>query len=186
MHQQLEYDKRALERISERHARLIISSEIDGVLTVPNSKDMEGKYFKKGELMGYLLDRQQLIAKVAVMQENIDLVRQRLQSVELRFADTIPDTYQVSVLREIPGASGELPTAALSPNGGGQIPVDPNDSRGLKTLERVFFVDLRLPAEAAPSAFGGRVFVRFDHIGEPILRQGYRRVRQLFLSRFHV
>jgi putative peptide zinc metalloprotease protein len=186
MHQQLEYDKRALERISERHARLIISSEIDGVLTVPNSKDMEGKYFKKGELMGYLLDRQQLIAKVAVMQENIDLVRQRLQSVELRFADTIPDTYQVSVLREIPGASGELPTAALSPNGGGQIPVDPNDSKGLKTLERVFFVDLRLPAEAAPSAFGGRVFVRFDHIGEPILRQGYRRVRQLFLSRFHV
>lgn len=186
MRQQLEYEKHALQRISERYAHLIISSEIDGVLTVPNSKDMEGKYFKKGELMGYLLDRQQLIAKVAVMQENIDLVRQRLQSVELRFADAIPDTYQVSVLREIPSASGELPSAALGPNGGGQIPVDPNDSKGLKTLERVFFVDLSLPAGAAPSAFGGRVFVRFDHIGEPILRQGYRRVRQLFLSRFHV
>jgi putative peptide zinc metalloprotease protein len=83
-------------------------------------------------------------------------------------------------------ALNELPTAALSPNGGGKIPVDPNDSEGLKTLDRVFFVDLSLPLDAIPSAFGGRVYVRFDHIGEPLLSQLYRRVRQLFLSRFHV
>lgn len=186
MLQQLEYEKRALERANERYARLVIRSEIDGVLTVPNSQDMEGKYFKKGELLGYILDRQQLIAKVAVMQDNIDLVRKRLKSVELRFADAIPDAYRVSVLREVPSASNELPTAALSPNGGGQIPVDPNDPKGLKTLERVFFIDLSLPDGAVPSAFGGRVFVRFDHVGEPLFSQGYRRLRQLFLSRFHV
>ena len=90
------------------------------------------------------------------------------------------------MLRETPSGLNELPTAALSQNGGGHIPVDPNDAKGLKTLERVFFVDLSLPSDAVPSAFGGRVYVRFDHMGEPLLSQMYRRLRQLFLSRFHV
>lgn len=184
--QQLEYEKSALKQVGERYERLVVYSEVDGVLTVPKSQDMVGQYFKKGELLGYLMDRGQLVARVAVAQENIDLVRTRFKAVELRFADSISSTYQVSVLREIPSALNKLPTAALSPNGGGHVPVDPNDSEGLKTLDGVFFVDLSLPAEAIPNAFGGRVYVRFDHIGEPLLGQMYRRLRQLFLSRFHV
>ncbi|OGB24046.1 MAG: peptidase M50 [Burkholderiales bacterium RIFCSPLOWO2_02_FULL_57_36] len=184
--QQLEHEQRSLERISERYARLTVYSQIDGVLTVSNEQDMNGQYFKQGELLGYMLDRKQLIARVAILQENIGLVRQGLKNVELRFADAVPSTYPVSVLREVPSGLEELPTAALGPNGGGFIPIDPNDSKGLKTLERVFYVDLSLPVEAIPSAFGGRVFVRFNHAGEPLLSQWHRRLRQLFLSRFHV
>lgn len=184
--QQLEYEKKSLERVNERYQKLVVYSDVDGVLTVPKSQDMSGQYFKKGELLGYLMDREQLIARVAVTQENIDLVRNRFKSVEIRFADAIPKEYTVKVLRETPSGLDELPTAALSQSGGGHIPVDPNDSKGLKTLERVFFVDLSLPSEAIPSAFGGRVYVRFDHLGEPLLSQFYRRLRQLFLSRFHV
>jgi putative peptide zinc metalloprotease protein len=184
--QQLEYEKNALEQVNERYEHLIVYSEIEGVLTVPKSQDMIGQHFKKGELLGYVMDRKQLVARVAVAQDNIDLVRTRFKAVELRFADSISSSYQVAVLREIPSALNKLPTAALSPNGGGKIPVDPNDSEGLKTLDRVFFVDLSLPPEAIPDAFGGRVYVRFDHIGEPLLGQMYRRLRQLFLSRFHV
>jgi putative peptide zinc metalloprotease protein len=90
------------------------------------------------------------------------------------------------MLREVPSGLEELPTAALGSRGGGHVPVDPNDTKGLKTLERVFYVDLSLPADAIPSAFGGRVFVRFDHAGEPLLSQWHRRVRQLFLSKFNV
>ena len=33
---------------------------------------------------------------------------------------------------------------------------------------------------------GGRVYIRFDHGLEPLGMQWYRRIRQLFLSRFHV
>jgi putative peptide zinc metalloprotease protein len=184
--QQLEHERSSLERVNERYQELIVYSETEGILTVPKAQDMAGQYFKKGELLGYLMDSKQLIARVAVTQDNIDLVRNRFKSVALRYADSIPNDYDVKVLRETPSGLMELPTAALSQNGGGTIPVDPNDSNGLKTLERIFFVDLSLPAEAIPAAFGGRVHVRFDHIGEPLLRQFYRRVRQLFLSRFHV
>lgn len=183
---QLEHETHALERISERYGRLTVFSEIDGVLTVSNAQDMTGQYFKQGELLGYMLDRQKLIARVAILQENIGLVRKGLRQAQLRFADAVPNTYQVSVLREVPSGLEELPTAALGSHGGGHVPVDPNDSKGLKTLERVFYVDLSLPDEALPDAFGGRVFVRFDHLEEPLLSQWQRRLRQLFLSRFHV
>ena len=124
------------------------------------------------------MDTKQLIARVAVAQENIDLVRNRFKSVELRYADSISEDYTVRILRETPSGLNELPSAALSQNGGGKIPVDPNDSKGLKTLDRIFFVDLSLPAKAMPSTFGGRVYVRFDHIGEPLLKQLFRRDRK--------
>ena len=184
--QQMQYEQRALEQVNERYAHLIVYSNVDGVLTVQKSQDMTGQYFKKGDLLGYLMDRNLLVARVAVAQDNIDLVRTRLKGVELRFVDDISDAYPVSILREIPSALDELPTAALSPNGGGQIPVDPNDSKGLKTIDRLFFVDLSLPLKATPNAFGGRVYVRFDHRSEPLFIQLHRRLRQLFLSRFHV
>lgn len=184
--QQMQYEQRSLERIKERYGHLIIYSKVNGVLVVPKSQDMAGQYFKKGDLLGYLMDRHLLVARVAVTQDNIDLVRTRLKGVELRFSDAIADTYPVSILREIPSALDELPTAALSPIGGGHFSVDPNDSKGLKTIDKLFFVDLSLPLNATPNAFGERVYVRFDHFREPLFNQLQRRLRQLFLSRFHV
>lgn len=183
---ELEHEKHALERIADRYARLTVYSEAEGVLTVPNDKDMHGQYFKQGELLGYVLDRKQLVARVAVTQQNIGLVRTGFRKANIRFADSVEDTYPVSILREVPSGLDELPTAALGRNGGGHVPIDPSDNKGLKTLERVFYVDLSLPDDAMPSAFGGRVFVRFSHPGEPLLEQWHRRVRQLFLGRFHV
>jgi len=56
----------------------------------------------------------------------------------------------------------------------------------LKTVERVFIVDLALPATVSTVTFGERVHVRFDHGNEPVVRQVLRRLRQLFLSRFGV
>jgi putative peptide zinc metalloprotease protein len=54
----------------------------------------------------------------------------------------------------------------------------------MKTLQRVFQVDIELPTDlASASAFGGRAFVRFDHQWEPLGQQIWRRVRQVVLSR---
>lgn len=186
LRQQLEYEKRSLGQIKKRYEQLIVYSRTDGVVTVQEPQDMAGQYFNKGALLGYLMNREQLIARVAVPQEDIGLVRTRLKAAELRFVDSVEHSYPVSVLREIPSALNELPTPALSPNGGGSFPVDPSDGQGLKTLERVFFVDTSLPNNAMPNAFGGRVYVRFNHNAEPLFTQAFRRVRQLFLSRFNV
>ena len=73
-----------------------------------------------------------------------------------------------------------------APTGGGEIAVDPQDQNGTKLLERVFLFDLDLDGQLRPERFGTRVHVRFEHRYEPLARQWYRRMRQLFLSRFDV
>lgn len=186
LRQQLEHDAHALKRVQERYDRLILRSETEGVISAPQDQDLTGQFFKKGELIAYILDRKKLIARTVVTQADIDLVRTRLRSTEIRFADAIPQIHRTQVMREAPGGVNELPTAALSHNGGGQIATDPTDQNGLKTLERIFLLDLSLPSDTPPSAFGERVYVRFEHRPEPLASQWYRRLRQLFLSRFNV
>lgn len=184
--QQIEHEEVALKRVRERHDLLTLRSEANGILSAPNDQDLGEQFFKKGELVAYILDRRQLIARTVVTQDNIDLVRTRLKSVQFRFADAISQTHPTQVIHEAPGGVNELPAAALSSNGGGKIATDPKDQNSVTTLERIFLLDLSLPEGTPPSAFGERVYVRFDHQAEPIASQWYRRLRQLFLSRFNV
>lgn len=183
---QLEKEREVLRRVEERSAFLVGYAEADGVLVAERPDDLPGQYFRKGERVGYVLDAAQLIARVAVTQDDIDLVGSRLRGAELRVAEALRETHAAGLARAAPGGVEELPTAALGMNGGGTIATAPDDRNGVKTLERIFLVDLSLPEALRPAAFGGRVHVRFDHGYEPLAWQGLRRVRQLFLSRFNV
>lgn len=183
---QLAQEEEVLAQLEERAAKLVGYAELDGTLVAARPQDMPGQYFKKGELVGYVLETDRLIARVVVPQDDIDLLRSRFQSAELRLSEQLSVAQPVALARELPGAIDELPTAALGLAGGGPIPTQPTDASGVKTIERVFLVDLALPPSLRPSAFGERVHVRFDHGFEPLALQGLRRLRQLFLSRFGV
>lgn len=183
---QLEQERKVLLRLEERASRMVGYAQIDGTLVAVRAQDMPGQYFKKGDLVGYVLEKNDLIARVVVQQDDIDLVRSRWKTAELRLAEWIGQTHSATLAREVPSGVEELPTAALGMAGGGEIAVSPNDPNGVKTIGRVFLVDLKLPAGVLPTAFGERVHVRFDHGYEPPFIQGLRRLRQLFLSRFGV
>ncbi|WP_338847207.1 HlyD family efflux transporter periplasmic adaptor subunit [Massilia sp. W12] len=184
--QQLQFEQQSLQRARERHARLQVRAGAHGVLTSPNDVDMPGQYFKKGQVLAYILKPERLIVRTAVLQDNIDLVRTRLKSASIRISDNPGAVWDSKILRQTPQAQEELPTAALGLNGGGQLAVDPQDPNGMKLLERVFFLDLEIPQQAGVRTFGARVHVRFEHQAEPLALQGWRRLRQLFLSRLHV
>jgi putative peptide zinc metalloprotease protein len=182
----LDQEQRVLARTEERAAQLVVASEAEGVLVVAQPQDMPGQFFRKGELLGYVLEGKEFIVRVVVRQDDIDLARTRFKAARLRLADDIRTVHTATMIREMAGGINELPSPALGPNGGGTVMVDPTDDSGVKTLERVFIFDLKLPPAASPKAFGERVYVRFDHGSEPLFAQGYRRLRQLFLSRFSV
>lgn len=174
-----------LRQAQARVARLTGYAQSAGRLIAATPQDMPGRYYKKGELLGYVLRNDELLVRVIVSQEDIDLVHQRLHGVSLRLTDALGRVWPSHVVRAFPGAVDELPTAALGLNGGGTVPTSPSDPNGLKTLQRVFVVDLALPRQARP-AFGERVFVRFDHGSETAAHQALRALRQVFLSHFGV
>ncbi|QSA97862.1 hypothetical protein [Methylococcus sp. EFPC2] len=175
-----------LERARERVANLTIRSHEDGVLVVPKAEDLIDKWFKQGESIAYVVGHPVATVRAVVTQDRIGLMRQRVESVELRLAEDVTRIYPGRIEREVPAASDKLPSTALGQGGGGEIAVDPSDKQGAKAFETVFQFDIALPEQSALRNLGGRVYVRFDHGSEPLAWQAYRKLRQLFLSKFSV
>lgn len=175
-----------VQRLTDRVNGLVATAEAAGVLAAFRAADMTDVYLRKGELVGYVLDQRKLIARLAIAQDDIDLIRGRFRAASLRLSDSPEDVYPTRLVREPVAGIEELPSAALSLAAGGTIATRPDDPDHRKTLERVFLVDLALPDQARPSGFGERVFVRFDLGWEPLGWQAARRLRQLFLGRFGV
>jgi putative peptide zinc metalloprotease protein len=175
-----------LERARQRQTELIIRSPADGRFVAPNAADLPGRFVSKGQLVAYVVEPKALTARVAVSQDDIGLVRQRTRSVEVMLAAWGADPLPARIQREVPGASRQLPTPALGSTGGGPFAVDPRDEQGVRTLARVFQLELALPPEVREAYLGARVFVRFDHGTEPVGFQVYRALRQLLLRHFDV
>lgn len=182
---QIESVAASLRRMRERAAELIVRSPDDGVFIVPSPQDLPERFVRHGEHMGYVIAEARSTARVLVPQGSIDLVRSRTRQVRAKLAENLEGVIAARVLREVPGASDRLPSPALSQAGGGEVALDPQAQRDIKALQTHFEFEIEL-LSPPPAGRGGRVYVRFEHGAEPMARQVYRSLRQLFLRRFTV
>jgi putative peptide zinc metalloprotease protein len=184
--EELRYTQSQLVRANERLGELTLVAKAEGEFVLPRAPDMPGRYIRKGELMAHVVNLEALMVRTIVSQQDIDLVRARSRGVEVRLAEHIADVERGVVARIVPSATDQLPSAALSTQGGGQAALDPTDKEGRKTVQKYFLIDVDIPGKSGHLNVGGRAYVRFDHGWEPIAFQWYRRARQMFLSRFNV
>jgi putative peptide zinc metalloprotease protein len=175
-----------LARARELLDALTVYSPADGRFVVPNASDLPGRFVNRGDLIGYVVAPSALTVRVAVGQEDIGLVRERTHDVEV-VLDSWDATPKPAVInREVPAATDRLPNAALGAAGGGKFYVDPQDPKGLRTINKVFQFDLAVREQQLVGYVGSRVQVRFDHGSEPLAYRWYRSLTQLLLSRFGV
>ena len=184
--EEMKYVTGELDDARKRTNELTIRSAADGIFLSPMAQDLPGRFVRRGELLGYVLDRSTITARVVVHQSDIDFVRQRTLGVKIRFTEKLSETIPVVIKREVPAATDQLPSKTLSQQGGGEIAIDPRDTLGVKAFQKVFLFDIEFPEHVSVYHVGGRVYVRFDHGLEPLIWRWYRSVRQLFLKRFNV
>jgi putative peptide zinc metalloprotease protein len=184
--EQIVASETALARARERQEELIFRSSAGGRLVVPNAADLPGRFVNKGQLIGYVVEPRELTARVALLQDDIAMVRQSTKSVEVMLASWGASPIGARVRREVPGASVQLPTPALGSAGGGPIAVDPRDGKGVTALRQVFQLELSVPIDVKSEYLGARIYVRFNHGYEPIGFQLYRSFRRLLLRQFNV
>lgn len=168
----------------QRQADLVIRSEGTGRFISPTANDLPGRFVKRGELVGYVLGSQDPVIRVVVPQSEVDLVRNRTARVDVRFAEEIARVRPAILRREVPAASQELPSLALSTQGGGTIAVDASNKP--QALQSLFLFDVGLSSGLPLNALGERVYVRFDHGSEAIAWRLARGLRQVFLSHLRV
>ncbi len=175
-----------LEFIQQKIDSMSIKAFKSGRILLPEADDLPGRFVKKGELLGYILDERTPSVRVAVKQDNIGQLRAKVIDINIRLANDLHTDYTAKIIRQAPEAINYLPSEALSTKGGGQFIIDPSHNDPLYSLEKTFLVDLKFDPGQNDTPLGTRVYVRFDHGGEPLATQWYRKIRQVFLRQFNV
>ncbi len=172
-----------LQMLREQKTALQVHSEVAGTFVLPDEQALQGRYLRQGQSIGYVISPEHLIVRSVVPQSSIGLVRRQVEKVEVRLAQRLGETIEVSILRETPAGSRNLPSRALGVAGGGKIAVRTVGGEGRTATEKVFQLDLGLPDDLEITGLGERVYVRFEHGAEPLAVQWLRSGRQLLLSR---
>jgi putative peptide zinc metalloprotease protein len=175
-----------LERVGARHAALNVFAPGSGRWVPAAPTELNGRWVRRGEVLGYVVAAPSLRLRAAVAQDDLDLIRSRARGVEVRLDQQIGAVRAARVVRQVPGGEFDLVSPALGTSGGGAIAVDPGQGDGRKSLERVFDLEIELAEPSPVAVFGDRAHVRFDLGAVPLGWQGFIRLRQLFLANLGV
>lgn len=165
---------------------LTVNAPVEGRWVPAQASELQGRYVKRGEIIGYVVSGPSNIMRVAVTQADMDLIHSRLHSVQTRLSTYLSQSIDARISRITPDGNELLLSPALGSSGGGAIPVDPAQQEGTKALQRVFDIELTLNQPVPSQVFGDRTYVRFDLGWAPLGWQWMLRLRQLFLAQFDV
>ena len=171
-----------IQRLKEQISEMTITSPVDGVFIIAESKDLHGHYLKQGDPIAYVIDFNGVSVRAVVPQNSIGMVRKQTHDVEIRLEGMMHERIPSSIEREIPAATYRLPSKALGQDGGGKIQTDPFDEEGVRTKDQYFQFELAFPHTNRRLHIGKRVYVRFTHGYEPLAWQWYRSFEELFLD----
>ncbi len=183
---ELEAAELKFEQITQQMQFLTPKSQISGRWIPAQHTQLEGNYVKRGDILGYVINQPAQRLRVAVTQQDLNLILSRLKGVEVRFSFDMSNTIPARVYRKVPQGQDTLVSAALGSSAGGAIPVDPSQQEGTKTLAHVFDLEILLNKPSSVVAFGDKAYVRFDLGWAPLIWQWSHKLRQLFLEKFYV
>lgn len=150
-----------------------VLSPTDGIFMPERTVDLPGNYVNRGQVLGYVLNSQHVGVRVIVSQQDarrlLEAGAQADTRALVRSVDRPGERLQSRVVRVVPAATDELPDAALSVRGGGNVGLDPNKTDTLRSVEKLFVVYLSFqPAEQAVPRPGMRVRVWLQHAPQPL------------------
>lgn len=173
-----------IRRNAERIEQLSVRAGVDGTLVLPNQNDLPGRFAQRGDDLGYILPAGHVLVRAVIPQQDAELTRDKVRGAQVWLREDRLSLQALPRHRGLASASRELPSAALGDRGGGALATDVKDPKGLTAAEPVFVMDFDVPG-ARLDRVGGRATVRLDLGREPLLTQGWRRLRQVFLTPGH-
>lgn len=169
----------------QRLASLTLPSPASGRLVIPDYLDLPDQFVQQGQVLGFILGPDHVVAQIIISEQEIALFKQESSEFEIRPIGQTDKTITAHYKRLIPEAIKQLPSAALGIKGGGDVLVDPADPSGRTPLQKIFQLELSLPANSIENYIGSRVLVRVKHGKQPLAIQWGRSLQQLFLGRFN-
>lgn len=186
VHEQVLHAEGNLTRAEQYVRDLVVLAPRAGRFVVPEARKLEGRFVRKGDLIGYIIAPIDPDVRAVVPQADVDLVRQRARAVAVRFTDRVEASVPAQILRETPAALDKAPAPGLTADGGGPMLLDPSSPNHDRPLDRFYQIELAVSHSNEFERIGGRVFVRFDFGAEAIAWRLLRNARQLLLRALNV
>lgn len=180
----LERNAAEIARLDEQLAQLEVRAQVSGEVVWARPQDLPGSFVPRGAMLGHVLAPGAAQVRIALLEEDFLRMRGRVRSVRVRLADAPWEAWDARLSATLPGATLELPSAALGDRHGGPVPVDPADREGLRTRAPVFVLDATVPG-LQPRAIGGRAWVKLVLPSEPLGQQWLGQLRRLFIKQFN-
>lgn len=174
-----------LEQAEAVRRGLTVRSPAGGTLLIQDFQDLPGRYLAKGDAVAVIWNPDAAMVRTLVPLWQIDLIRDRTQSVAIRPAYDPALIVPGSIVRIAPSASDMLPSQVLSIEGGGPFAATRDRDNAYRMQEAMFQVDVRIEKPLPVDFLNGVAYVRFDLGWEPIGVQFYRKIRLAFLRHFH-
>lgn len=174
------------QRAQEKQAQQTLTSPLAGRFEIPFARDLSQRFMAKGDVVGYVIPAKTTVVRAVVSQKYAALVRQDTRAIEVRRVSQWQQILAGQMQREVPGASNQLPTAALGTFAGGNIAVDPRDPKGLNSFHKLFQFDVRLLQPLQSRYFLDRVYLRFHHQHKTLWQRWRRHLKLLFMENFGV
>jgi putative peptide zinc metalloprotease protein len=165
-----------LQRIEQMSMRSTRAGRVSWV----EPQTLLGRHVQRGEVIGYVLADDRLVARTVVPGEDIAWLLAGVRSVSVMRPEAAGQSHRGQWDGVVPETGSVLPTAALGVRAGGRIETDPADADGLRTLQPVAVIDVKVP-DLAVQRLGARLLVRFDHGSQPLGARLLRRLQQLTL-----
>jgi putative peptide zinc metalloprotease protein len=180
--------ERQLQRFNRETELLTVRAEIRGVWVAPELEDLVGMWIHRGTPLGQLIDDRSFhFASVVSQQDTSQLFSGQIRDSEVKLRGQSNVSLPVKGLIAIPVEQSKLPSMALGFGAGGDIAVDSSDATGISAVEPFYEVRLEVPQPDEVIMYHGRSGrVRFTLGLEPLLRQWYRKLRQLLQERYQI
>jgi putative peptide zinc metalloprotease protein len=177
-----------LKHIEANKAALIIYARHAGIWTSPKVTEYVGRWIAKGTALGQIIDPSGFEFVAPVAQEDANGLFGRTISVaQVRLVGQSENVLTIDKFQVIPAERRRLPSAALGWAGGGEVPVQTDDTTGEQALEPFFEVRAIVQSDSQVIPLHGRSGkIRFTLEDEPLLPRGVRWLRQLMQKRYQL
>lgn len=169
-----------LQKLLQDRRNLTILAAQSGIWSSPRSADLEGKWVVKGDSIGEIIDTSQYDFIAAISQSEASrLFISTPQKLDAKIKGHSDQCIPLDSLRVIPMERTELPSLAISWQGGGDLEVTQGPSGKIRTAEPFYEVRARIPKTTEVQLLHGRSGkIRFVLGWSPLLPQLWRKLRQ--------
>ena len=184
--ERLELENRQSQNARDK-ARLEQPAPHDGTWVLGARAFHPGNWVTKGAPVGLLIDERRLKFLGVLPQDSAyGIGTLSPDRVALRIEGNRGTEVTLNTLSVVPWSQKDLPSAALSPMGGGGTSIDASQPDRLQSVERFFLFTAMVDVSTLPPGVmdGRTAWLRMQLPPRPLLVQGWDRLRQFFQRRY--